>query len=25
MLDLEFDTADAAHGFLQFLEDRVWS
>jgi hypothetical protein len=25
MLDLEFDTADAARGFAQFLEQRIWS
>lgn len=25
MLDLEFDTADAATGFAQFLEQRIWS
>jgi hypothetical protein len=25
MLDLEFDTADAAHAFAFFLEQRVWS
>jgi hypothetical protein len=25
MLDLEFDTADAARRFARFLEDEVWS
>jgi hypothetical protein len=25
MLDLEFDTADAAEAFALFLEERVWS
>jgi len=25
MLDLEFDTADAARRFAQFLEEQVWS
>jgi hypothetical protein len=25
LLDLEFDTADAAAAFAQFLEQRVWS
>jgi len=25
MLDLEFDTANAARGFAQFLEEKVWS